>query len=563
MSTLFRLSLLAAVSVLVLASCKKTNKEGKFIPKDAAVAVHINGASLSAKLPWEEVKQNALFQQMYTDTTITAFVKKVLENPDNSGIDTKTDMVFFAQRDSSGGIVAFTGTIKDAEKFKLFNLDVTKGGSESERDGINLISSYPMCVAWNKEKFVYITDAPQMNQQDYIRRFTDTAYNTTPAPKARDLGLTCKNIFDLKESNSLAENEKFTALVKKAGDIHFWMNAEELNKGSITNAALSMVNLSKLYEGNITTATVNFENGKILVDAKSYAGKEMTALYKKYGGKNIDEDMIKRLPAKDIAAVFAMSFKPEGIKELLKLMGVEAYANMGLAFAGFSLDDFIKANKGDVLIALSDFKTKNDTTVTDENGTTNTAGYLFNTQPDVLFATSIGDKEAFNQLIKAGEKFGKGKTDDLPMAYNSDGKNFAIGSSKENIDKFIANSSKNNFDFLSKINGKPFVGYINMQYIMRAFEKGAAKDSSAKLAYDASLKMWDNVYMKGGNYDDGGMNSTIEIDLMDKSTNSLKQLNQYLGLLSKLKMEKDKAVNAKIEEITNDVLNAPPPPASK
>jgi Domain of unknown function (DUF4836) len=563
MSTPFRLTLLAALSVLVFASCKKTNKEGKFIPKDAAIAVHVNGASLSAKLPWDEVKQNALFQQLYSDTAISAFVKKALENPDNSGIDTKTDMLFFAQRDSSGGIMAFTGTIKDAEKFKLFNLDVTKGGSESERDGVNYISKYPMCVAWNKEKFVYITDAPQFNQQDYNRSFTDSGYNAQPQSKPRDLGVACKNIFDLKESNSLGEDEKFTTLLKKAGDIHFWMNTEELNKGGITNAALSMINLGKLYEGNITTAAVNFENGKILIDAKSYANKEMTSLYKKYGGKNIDEDMIKRLPAKEVAAVFAMSFKPEGIKELLKLMGVEGYANMGLAFAGFSLDDFIKANKGDVLIALSDFKTKNDTAFTDEKGNTNSVGYFFNNQPDVLFATSIGDKDAFNQLIKAGEKFGKGKTEDLSMAYNSDGKNFAIGSSKENIDKFIANSSKNNFDFLSKINGNPFGGYINMQYIMKAFEKEATKDSSAKVAYDASLKIWDNIYMKGGNYDDGGMNSTIEIDLMDKNTNSLKQLNQYLGLLSKIKMEKDKTVNAKIEEITNDVLNAPSPPASK
>ncbi|MEI9958150.1 MAG: hypothetical protein WDM90_18005 [Ferruginibacter sp.] len=68
--------------------------------------------------------------------------------------------------------------------------------------------------------------------------------------------------------------------------------------------------------------------------------------------------MIKRLPIKDVAAIFSMSFKPAGIKEFLKLLGIEAYANMGLAFAGFSLDDFIKANKGDLLIAFGDFKTQ-------------------------------------------------------------------------------------------------------------------------------------------------------------------------------------------------------------
>jgi Domain of unknown function (DUF4836) len=562
MSTPFRLTLLAALSVLVLASCKKTNKEGRFIPKDAAIAVHVNGASLSAKLPWEEVKQNALFQQMYADTAITGFIKKALDNPENSGIDTKTDMLFFAQKDSSGGIVAFTGTIKDAEKFKLFNLDITKGGSESERDGVNYISKYPMCVAWNKEKFVYITDAPQLNQQDYMRSFTDTGYNTTATPKARDLGITCKNIFDLKESNSLGEDEKFTTLLKKAGDIHFWMNAEQLNKGGITNAALSMINLSKLYEGNITTATVNFENGKILIDTKSYANKEMTAVYKKMGGKNIDEDMIKRLPAKEVAAVFAMSYKPEGIKDFLKVLGVEGYANMGLAFAGFSMDDFIKANKGDVLIAVTDLKQKNAPFVF--NDEPKSADNSF-TQPDIIFATSIGDKEAFNLLIKAAEKFGKSAAGDLPIAYNSDGKHFVLGNSKENIAKFSA-GPVNNFDFLSKINGHPFGGYINMQFILKSIESSFGKDSSAKVFYDASVKLWDNIYMKGGDYEDGGMVQNIQIDLMDKNTNSLKQLNQYLGLVSKIKMENDKKrdiSDLKLEELNEGNINFPPPALPK
>ncbi len=549
MSTPFRLSLLAALSVLTFASCKKTNKEGRFIPKDAAIAVHVNGASLSAKLPWDEVKQNALFQQMYADTAITGFIKKALENPENSGIDTKTDMLFFAQKDSSGGIVAFTGTIKDAEKFKLFNLDITKGGSESERDGVNYISKYPMCVAWNNKKFVYITDAPQFNQQ---------SINT----KSRDLGAACKNIFDLKENNSLGEDEKFTMLLKKAGDIHFWMNAEQLNKGGITNAALSMISLNKLYEGSITTATVNFENGKIIVDTKSYTNKEMTAVYKKMGGKNIDEDMIKRLPSKDVAAVFAMSYKPEGIKDFLKVLGVEGYANMGLAFAGFSMDDFIKANKGDVLIAVTDLKQKNAPYVfSDEPKSTDNSF----TQPDIIFATSIGDKEAFNLLIKAAEKFGKSAAGDLPIAYNSDGKHFVLGNSKENIAKFSA-GPVNNFDFLSKINGHPFGGYINMQFILKSIETNFGKDSSAKVFYDASVKMWDNVYMKGGDYEDGGMNSNIEVDLMDKNTNSLKQLNQYLGLISKIKMENDKkrdVSDLKLEELNKAKVNFPPPPTVK
>lgn len=37
--------------------------------------------------------------------------------------------------------------------------------------------------------------------------------------------------------------------------------------------------------------------------------------------------------------------------------------------------------------------------------------------------------------------------------------------------------------------------------------------------------MWDDVYMKGGSYSGGGITQTMEINLIDKNTNSLKQLN--------------------------------------
>ncbi|MEI9958149.1 MAG: hypothetical protein WDM90_18000 [Ferruginibacter sp.] len=103
-----------------------------------------------------------------------------------------------------------------------------------------------------------------------------------------------------------------------------------------------------------------------------------------------------------------------------------------------------------------------------------------NTKPDVIFATSVGDKDAFNQLIKAGEKFGKNVPADFPITYNTDGKYFAIGNSKDDIDKYFANKSNNSYDFLSKMNGKPFGGYLNFQYLMKTFENDIPKDSAAK-----------------------------------------------------------------------------------
>jgi len=572
--TLTRLLPLIAI-IFMLASCSKTNKQGKMIPADASIVMHMNGKSLSGKLPWEEIKGNVLFQKLYADSTLPAFVKNILDDPENSGIDIKSDLILFVKKDSLGAIVGFEGSIKDAAKFKTFNMEVTKGGSESEKDGISYISRSPLCVGWNKERFVYVFDAPHFNFSP--GRYPGNMGAMTGDKSSRDIGAACAGIFDLEEKNSLGSNEKFTALMKKDGDIHFWMNSEELNKGSGFSGmpALSMMNLDKLFEGAITTASANFENGKITVDYKAYTGKLLDDLLKKYSGGSINEDMLKRIPSKDVAAVIALNFKPEGIMELLKAMGMDGLANLGISTLGFTLDDFIKANKGDILIAVTDFKSKTDSVnYPGPDGKDNFMVHT-STSPDVLFSASIGDKEAFNKLIAAGNKMLGPKQDDSPgmsmftlpgIAHNTNADYFAIGNSKTVVDSYIAGSNKNNFDFISKLSSNPFGGYVNLQYIMKAMEASMTKDSSAKVAYDASLKMWDNVYMSGGKYNDGGVSYNMEINLVDKTTNSLKQLNQYLGKLSYLmdaRKKKDETSSMKMEELLNDKMMEPVPPAKE
>src|SRR5215213_8535393 len=99
---LFKLTLLGTVA-MIFASCSKTNTQGKLIPKNAAIVLKMDGKSLSDKLPWDEIKQNPLFQQASSDTSMPAFIKTILDNPENAGIDPKTDFMFFAIKDSLGG----------------------------------------------------------------------------------------------------------------------------------------------------------------------------------------------------------------------------------------------------------------------------------------------------------------------------------------------------------------------------------------------------------------------------------------------------------------------------
>lgn len=522
--------LFAFTASLMFTACSKSNQQGRYVPADAAIVVHINAASINDKLPWDEVKQNELFNMLYQDTAITAAAKTALENPENTGIDIRKDMLMFMQKDSLGSYIAFEGSIKDAAKFKSYNTGVMSGATSSEKNGINFISNKRSTVSWDKEKFIIITDLPEASQLPDMggMMMQDSLAMPPDMPAAtlnRDGVATATAIYNLTEKNSMAKNERFSELVGTKGDAHFYMNIEKLNSGNPAMDALAMININKLIEGSMALATINFDNGQINVDMKSYAGKEMTELWKKYSGGKINSEMARKLPAKDVAFFFAMNFKPEGIKAFAQLAGLEGLINMGSAFLGFNLDDFVKANKGDIMLALTDI-------------TQDSIG-----KPDMnfLFSASVGDKASFDKLIAAGNKMGKEDASIAAKVFTNGNNNyFAIGNKQQTVNDFITKDANSSLDFLSKIASSPTGAYVNMQYIMNSFKAEAAKDSLANIAMNASLKMWDHMILSGGEFKNGGVTQHLEVNLVDKSTNSLKQFNKYMGIIGSVAKEKSK-----------------------
>ncbi len=528
---IFTLTLAALVAVILFSSCsKKTNKEGRYIPFNTGIVVHVNGESLNAKLPWEEIKQNEAFKKMIADTSVSSFTKSLLQDPENSGVNTKGNIILFVIKDTTGGYTAVEGAIKDEAKFKTMLASALKNGKETTKDGFTYYADKKTSVAYNKEKFIVAINTPQIN--DMEKTFSAAMDSTTEigTPKAkytRDMNVVVAGILGLKEDESLANNEKFSGLIAEKGDAHFWFNAQYFSPTAALSGIGAMANLSKLYDGAITTATVNFENGRINLDAKSYGGKEMTDLYKKYSGKDFDKSMVKNIPSKNLAGLFAFNFKPEGVKEFLKLLNMDGLVNLGAAQAGFNLDDFVKANKGDILIAVTDVR---------QDSITGQAA-------DFIFAAAINDKPSFNKIIDAGKKFGGPMLGaENKYAYNVNDRYFVFTNNKTATDTYIAGTGNTSFDFLDKISGGPFGGFINFQYIFNNMKPKVTADSLDVEIYNASVKMWDNLLISGGNFKDGGITQHWEVNMMDKKTNSLKQLNTYLGTMSIIQ-EKKKAKN--------------------
>jgi hypothetical protein len=510
------------------------------IPKNALAVVHLNTKSLSSKLSWNEIKQTAWFKEIYSDTSIKSWTKKLMDNPDGTGIDFNSGLILFVQKSAgTQGEIVLEGEIKDEKEFEAFNKNLNENVATSTKDGdINILTiKEDAVIGWGDKKFAYVVNFPGLARK--MNNNMDTVNSNTRLTDVQNLTGVCKNIFALSSDNSMAKVDKFSTLLKEEGDIHVWQNTEEIAKSSSQLGALSMLKLDFLLKGNISTFTGSFDNGKINVKQKWYVGTELTDVLKKYFAGEINTDMIRNIPSQNIDGFLALHFKPEGIRELIKLTGMDGFLNMFLSGKNVTMDDFIKANKGDIIFAVTDFGIKKDSVnMGDASNGSNSFQYEKPTA-SFLFSASIGDKSSFNKLLEAGKKEGGDMISAAGIFYANDDKLFAVGNSQQYVSKYIAGGN-NKFDFIDKLADHPFAFFIDIQKILTTAALQASKDSGNRVIMDESLKTWQNLYAMGGEYKDDGFVMNGEINFVDKNINSLKQLNSYFDKISLVLIEKNK-----------------------
>lgn len=527
------IKLLSLFSILLI-SCSKKSKLGKLIPKEAAIVVHFNGKSLLTKLPWDEIKKTYWFNQMLADSTIPATAKTIFNDPEKTGINIQSDFLFFMLHPDNNGYAVAEGNVKDNKTFTDFiksmhpNVNITKDGD------LNLIKTSKAVLGWNNDRFVFVANADHKMPNS---NFLDSTNATLPIPKSspEDLAKVCKDIFALSSDNSLYDNEKFAKLEDEDGDIHFWMNINELTKSSMQNmpGMMGIVKLDKFLQDNYSTATINFKDGKITGTHTQYFGKELSDIVKK-GDGNLNAEMIKRIGSSNIAGIYAFHISPSNLLEIIKLTGLDGFINLFMAQKGITLDEAVTATKGDIVFAVSDITLKNDSIqVRDTARVTNhpIPGATF------LFAVDIGNKDAFNKLVNISKSMGKDVTNTNTFS-KSDDKLYALSNSQDAVDKYFS-GTQSNPDFLSKINDHPIGGFLDLQMILKALQH-EFKDSADKVLYEKSIALWNNVYITGGEYKDGGIVTNYEVNLMDKNANSLQQLNKYADDNARIIIEKRK-----------------------
>lgn len=545
---------------LFITACNKGGKTGLLIPNDAGLAIHIDLAALSSKVSWAELQQTSWFTEAFNKAK-DSLAKQLLQNPELSGIDPKGSLVFFLKRSGANGYVAVEGSLKDAAKFSKI-LEQSNHDIKIAKDGdlsfAELGDDEKSVIYFNNKLFVFIADASDL-QKKAPGSFGYTLGNTAKYG-IDSLKIFAKNTFGLKGDKLLDSDKRFEALIADKADMHYWVNSGALYSGMLTGV-LSMMKFSALLDGNIGAGKVNFDNGKITIEGKNYYGKELADFVKKYSGSKINSETISHLPEGDVLGAFAMNFPTQGVLDFIKLLGVDGFANAGLAKIGINPSDLTKALKGDYTAALSNVTiTSAPDAITLNNG----ERVPYNkekTSFDFVFGTSVGDQPAFQKLIDAFNKEVKGQ---LPPSDSSNktiqklsDKWFVVSNAPSGVDAFLSGGKRP--DYAQSFPGHTLAGYVNLQKIFRTAIANS-KDTAYRKNLEISSGFWKTVNffsdLKGGE-----TTSKAVIELANPNENALKQLNKYADEMYQAAPKKQLIDEEAAIVDTATAVPAPPPAA--
>lgn len=507
--------------VVFIASCKSSvPKQTKYIPKDASVVLAINPKKLQDKLADSKISLDSIMRSAFSSDTSMMITSNDIAN---SGIDFSKDIFLFVNQSGSmmNGSSVTTGVVavlnkasafEDFLKKKMPSLQIKK-----ENDYSYAALKNGFVAGWNDDIALI----------DNVTGYSGQNGAQAAAPDAAHQQLTA--LFAQKEDASLASVKQFKDANDGKADIFFW---------SSSNGALStipMVGMSKasdLFKDTYTSGAINFEDGEVDVDLKSFPNATFADTLKKYAGPKVDMDLLNKYPGA-VNGYALFSFDPKLVVAILNFAGVLQTANQFLQNQGYTLDDVVKAFKGDFAIIFSNIAMQQK----------EVQGYKYSAPvAHLIVDAAIGDKASYDkivsQLAKQGlmvQKNGQyvpAMLDENPQGYTmySDNKNIVFSSDSALLKQYVAGSGKVSLPdgINSKTKGTAVSFYVDIASILNV----VPKDSSSGEAVNAAKQTFKDVIATSDNYSNGEIKGHAELHTVNEKENSLATLTRYFGSLS-------------------------------
>lgn len=526
----------------MLSACSKTPEQGKHIPKTAALVLGINSKQIQEKLVTEGLTVDKLFEAVQQKDTSNEMAK-ALKEAENSGVDLKGDVfVAMVPGDKGNGYVMAVAKLKDAAKFETFLKEKSKKEIKAGKD-FKFMEDEDGAVGFNNETIIGVFSFNPNKfgdayggENDPFAALGDSAAPAAPkAPEKANTPEILDGLFHLKADESVATIESFKAVQKEKGDVIFWMSSEQIyafNPGTPSGvAALVSTNVKKLTAGAFQTAAVHFENGKIKMNSNAYAGTEMKEIMKKYPMEKVNMSMLETYPSENVLGFVLMNFDLRMLGDILKLIGMDGFANMGLAEAGLTLDDVLKAFKGEFALIGSDFSVVSQPSAWDSTYKT--------TKPQAkwVFNLKVGDKAAFEKIMSSPQvapMFTKKGNEYVPneglagaMGVSINNERILLSSDAELMAAYAAGKGKVKLDegIESKAKGNVMSMYLSIEKIVNNIPAEEMKVPDSVLNDIKGLLK--DLTVATEPYNGTSQKSTIELNFKNEGQNTLVQLANF------------------------------------
>ena len=544
---MYRLSRTIVVLFLgigLLSACNGIPGHARYIPNDAVAVAGINLRALSKKIAWNVITGSKLFKEMQARIP-EKNTKDAMNSIEKSGIDFSNTLYVYIKTDNRlNGNSRVTGLVPlaDAGQWEAYVKQVfpqVEIKQLSDRKEARLGSD--MYVGWTKNLMIIInTMSVSANNAD-DQSGSSAKLNVSSTMGNTDVSAEMANAFSVTKENSIIDNKHFKGLELEGHDVTFWLNYDKLMSQYMGgNMAEKMgVTLSNtLWKDAAFTSGFDFRKGKITGDMHYYMSAEMKDAGTELGAKNVDKDMVERLPSRDMDMIMALHISPKGIKALLDKTGLLGLANVGLSTQGMNVDSVLDAFTGDMAIVMNDFGLHTETITDSFMGQ---AVIHQNQKPSgsLSYVLKINKKENFEKLFQLAkdngiQQMGSGyivPIDDKDSVYIMRSGEYAIASNKfANANGFLQGSfkvQKMPEPAASEILGHPWAIYFDMQQFLKNIDAGISHSAHDSAMISESKKLLNNISFTGGTFKENAFEYHLDINFMNTEENSIIELMDF------------------------------------
>ena len=580
--------LLLATIILTQSIClyAQQNPLHAYLPADAKAIINFNLPSLASKMKWQELQQLSFFEEALKDAPL--HLQEILKDPASTGINFQSDLFIVLLPDPKNktkSIPVLYGQLTDAAKFAATIQKISPKQKINTVGKLKILADNKNVFAWTSGLFV----APMSKDKNLtppLSKSEKNAQNTKAvATQTNQLIKQCQLLLT-PAANPITNDSRFIDLTKEDGDMRLWLNRNmEKPKGKANkkDGVLKMMNWGIMQQGNYMAGVLRFENGKAVMQMKSYMSKTMDSLYRLYPATNLNSALLKKLPAGQPIALISFSMSPEMLGAMMKASGAEKIIDSLTKKSSVKPMEVAEGLNGDLTLAVIrayEYDEK-DTVTAALNGL------------QIVLAASVKNKSKVEPLLNLLQKPKEVKRDEegneikpsgpfagLKPAFLLTDSFFVVSISPFAADKFLnTNSNSVITELIAPYVSHPSLFSLDINAIANfAMQMSKKKNKDGDQEASKVFEAFERVVFYGGKYENGAALSTAELQFSNKEENSLKQFIKLIEMGVKMKMNKkskssynedavapteEPSEETKIEVIEEPAPPPPPKPKSK